>query len=60
MPKLESLTIFYPSYNEEANVERVTNAAEISAFAEAWTGQSMFRRDPTELDQVWIFRLVSR
>ena len=40
--------------------ERVTDAEEISAFAEAWTGQSMFRRDPTGLDEVWIYRLVAR
>ena len=39
--------------------ERVTDAEEISAFAEAWTGQSMFRRDPTGFDEVWIYRLVS-
>ena len=39
--------------------ERVTDAAEIAAFAEAWTNQSMFRRDPTELTEVWIYRLVS-
>ena len=40
--------------------ERVTDAAEVDAFAEAWTGQSFFRRDPRELDQAWIYRLVSR
>src|SRR5438552_12001613 len=36
MRKLPSLTIFYPSYNEEANVERVTRAAVEAAgkFAE--------------------------
>ena len=40
--------------------ERVTDDAEIAAFAKAWTDQSFFRRDPTELDEVWIYRLVSR
>ena len=40
--------------------ERITDEAEIAAFGEAWTGQSMFRRDPGELDEVWIYQLVSR
>jgi hypothetical protein len=40
--------------------QRVTDADEIAAFATAWTGQSMFRRDPTELGEVWIYQLVSR
>ncbi len=44
----------------DLRAERVTDAAEIAAFAEAWTGQSMFRRDPAKLDEVWIYRLVSR
>ena len=38
----------------DLRAERVTGAAEIAAFAEAWTGQSMFRRDPAKLDKVWI------
>lgn len=44
----------------ELRAERVTGADEVAAFAEAWTGQSMLRRDPTELEEVWIYRLVGR
>lgn len=44
----------------DMRAQRVTEAAEIQAFAEAWTRQSMFRRDPTALDEVWIYRIVSR
>jgi len=35
-------------------------AAEIARFARAWTDQSMFRRDPTGLEQVWLYRVVAR
>ena len=38
----------------------VTNEAEIERFGKAWTDQSMFRRDPAELDQVWLYQLVAR
>ncbi len=44
----------------DLRAERVMDADEIAAFAGAWTGQSMFRRDPTGLDEVWIYRMVSR
>ena len=45
----------------EMRAERVSDEAEIRAFAEAWTSQSTFRRDPTELDgEVWIYRLAAR
>jgi hypothetical protein len=44
----------------DLQAERVTNTAEITAFSKAWTSQSMFRRDPTELGEVWIYSLVSR
>ena len=44
----------------ELEAERVTDAAAIDAFSEAWTNQSMFRRDPRELEPVWIYRLVTR
>jgi hypothetical protein len=44
----------------ELRAERITDADEIAAFAKAWTDQSMFRRDPTELEQVWLYRLVPR
>jgi hypothetical protein len=44
----------------DLRAERVTDAGEIEEFARAWTNQSMFRRDPTELDAVWIYRLSPR
>jgi hypothetical protein len=44
----------------ELRAERVSDAAEIAAFGKAWTDQSTFRRDPTKLDEVWIYRLTSR
>ena len=44
----------------ELRGERVTDEAEIRKFAEAWTGQSMFRRDPTGYDEVYVYRLVAR
>ncbi len=40
--------------------ERVTDPGEIARFGEAWTSQSLFRRDPTELEEVWLYRLVPR
>ena len=40
--------------------ERVTETDEIERFGVAWTSQSTFRRDPTELDEVWIYRLRGR
>lgn len=40
--------------------ERVTAAGEIASFAEAWTAQSIFRRDPRGLDAVWLFRMEPR
>ncbi len=44
----------------DLRAERVMDADEIATFARAWTSQSMFRRDPTGLDEVWSYRLVSR
>ncbi len=44
----------------ELRAERVTSDEEIAAFAEAWLGQSVFRRDPLGYDEVWIYRLVTR
>lgn len=38
---------------------RVEDPAEIARFGKAWT-QGWFRRDPTQFDEVWIFRLVPR
>jgi len=43
----------------ELRAERVTDRAEIATFGDAWTNQSIFRRDPSELDEVWIYRLVA-
>ena len=40
--------------------ERVTDSDRIAAFGRAWTGQSVFRRDPSGLEQVYIYRLVAR
>ena len=44
----------------DLRAERVTQAAEIAGFGQAWMDQSIFRRDPAGLDPVWIYRLVSR
>jgi hypothetical protein len=44
----------------DLRAERVTDSGEIASFARAWTSQSRFRRDPTELEQVWLYRLVAR
>ena len=44
----------------ELRAERVTDSAEISTFGEAWTSQSIFRRDPAKLDEVWVYRLAAR
>jgi len=43
----------------DLRAERVSEPAEVAAFAVAWTGQSMFRRDPSKLERAWIYRLVS-
>lgn len=43
----------------DLRAERVTDRAEIEAFAAAWTSQSSFRRDPATLDPVWIYRLAA-
>jgi len=42
----------------DLRAERVTDSAEVAAFGEAWTSQSVFRRDPTELEEVWLYRLA--
>ncbi len=43
-----------------ARAERVTDAAEISEFGEAWISESSFHRDPMELEEVWLYKLVPR
>ena len=44
----------------DARAERVTDRSTIDAFGRAWTRQSMFRRDPSQFDEVWIYRLIPR
>ena len=44
----------------EMRAERVNSRSEIERFGKAWTSQSIFRRDPSQLDPVWIYRLVPR
>ncbi len=44
----------------DLRAERVSDTATIEAFSVAWTGQSFFRRDPRDLEQVWIYRLLPR
>jgi hypothetical protein len=44
----------------ETRADRVTDVAALDAFGEAWTDQSFFRRDPRELDRVWLYRIVAR
>ena len=44
----------------DLRAERVNDAAEISAFGKVWISKSMFLRDPSELDEVWLYRLASR
>lgn len=44
----------------DARAKRVTNPSAIAVFGKAWTSQSIFRRDPTQFDEVWIYRLIPR
>ncbi len=44
----------------ELQAARVTDPTEIARFGEGWTKQSMFLRDPTQFDEVWIYRMVPR
>ncbi len=39
---------------------RVTDRDEIVEFGIIWTSLSVLHRDPAELDEVWIYRLVAR
>ena len=39
---------------------RVRVAAEVDAFAEAWTSQSFFRRDPRQYEEIWLYELLPR
>ena len=44
----------------ELRSERVVNAAEITKFGAAWTSQGFFHRNPDDLEEVWIYRLLAR
>ena len=44
----------------EVRAVRVTDPSEIARFGETWTKQSMFLRDPTQFDEVWVYRMVPR
>ncbi|MEM7410871.1 MAG: hypothetical protein AAF430_11600 [Myxococcota bacterium] len=44
----------------EAHAARIDDEALVDAFSDAWTNQSMFRRDPRELERVWIYELTTR
>jgi len=44
----------------DLRARRVDDPAEIDAFAEAWTAQSFFRRDPRGYDEVWLYELRAR
>ena len=44
----------------ELRAERVTDVAAIARFGEVWTSQSMFMRDPSELDEAFVYRLIGR
>ena len=44
----------------ELRAERVLDRAEIARFGASWTSQSMFLRDPTQFEEVWIYTLEPR
>jgi hypothetical protein len=44
----------------ELRAERVNDPEQVRAFGKAWTDQSIFRRDPSDLEVVYLYRLVSR
>lgn len=44
----------------ELDARRVVERTEVEAFAEAWTGQSFFRRDPLQYEEVWLYELAAR
>jgi hypothetical protein len=43
-----------------ARAERVTDPAEITEFGQAWVSHSWVHRDPDDLEEVWLYRLVPR
>ena len=44
----------------DLRARRVEDGAELERFAEAWTSQSFFRRDPRRYDEVWLYELLPR
>jgi hypothetical protein len=45
----------------ELKARRVSDAAEMDAFAAAWLGLGAWARDPRKLEgEVWVFRLEPR
>ena len=44
----------------ELKADRVNDAEVVAKFAEQWTKQSFFRRDPSKLDELFLFRLTKR
>lgn len=44
----------------DLRAERVLEPERIEAFAEAWTAQSYFRRDPRKYSEVFLYELVAR
>ena len=44
----------------ELRAERVTDPAEIARFGKVWTAQSMFLRDPSQFEEVWVYRVQPR
>ena len=40
--------------------ERITDRAEMVRFGKVWASQGSFYRDPSELDQAWVYRLLPR
>ena len=44
----------------DMRADRVTDPKEIARFGKVWTAQSMFMRDPSELGEVWVYRMEPR
>ncbi len=44
----------------DLHAERVSDPAEIARFGKVWTSQSMFLRDPSQFEEVWMYTLVPR
>jgi hypothetical protein len=44
----------------ELRAQRVVDEAEMEAFAEAWLAKGAWARDPTALDEAWVYRLGPR